>query len=263
MMPSVNATICLPPPCKIHQIGLSDTCDSITTAENITIGQLLAWNPVLSAGCGNLIRWRGRFICASSPLGTIDVPDGGAATTQAPTPNNTQGESNPYCGQWYTIQPDDTCASISLAFGITLADFYFLNSQVDKTRCGNLWLGYAYCVKAVGNIQTYPDYPVVVPSTSFTRPPPANKTTFPAFDPPPLNPRAPGTVDGCDRYENGFSERVTARDPDANSCARWASMADVLVAQLRRWNPSLEEDDCVLLAEFSYCTVKADDMNGE
>ena len=92
-----------------------------------------------------------------------------------------------------------TCASISLAFGITLADFYFLNHQVDTARYKNLWLDYTYCVKAAGNIQTYPDYPLVVPPTSFTRPPPANKTTFPAFDPPPLNPHAPGTVDGCER----------------------------------------------------------------
>lgn len=57
--------------------------------------------------------------------------------------------------------------------------------------------------------------------------------------------------------------RVTARDPDANSCVRWVSRADVLVAQLRRWDPSLKEGDCVLLAKFSYCIVKANDMNGE
>ncbi|KAK3295595.1 LysM domain-containing protein [Chaetomium fimeti] len=262
-IPPTNTTICLPPPCRIRELGLSDTCESITAAENITISQLLAWNPVLSPGCGNLIRWRGRFICVSSPLGIINVPDGGAATTQAPVPNNTQGGSNTYCGQWHTIQPDDTCASISLAHGITLDDFYFLNHQVDNVSCSNLWLGYAYCVKAVGNIQTYPDYPVLMPSTTFTRPPPANTTAPPAFDPPPLSPRASGTIDGCDQYKNGWSERVTARDPDANTCMRWAMMADVLVAQLRRWNPSLNENGCVLLAEFSYCIVKADDMNGK
>ena len=262
-MPPVGATICLPAACLIRELGFDDTCESITAAANITLGQLLAWNPIISPGCANLNRWRGRFICVSSPSGTIDVPDGDAATTEAPIPTNTQGESNPYCGQWYSIQAEDTCASISLAYGITLADFYFLNSQVDTVNCNNLWLNYAYCVKAVGNIQTYPGYPVVVPSTTFTRPPVVTETAAPpVFDFPPLNPHAPGTVDGCDNYENAWPEFITATNPDANACANWANMGDVMVEQLRRWNPSLSEYNCVFLAEYSYCILKADDMSG-
>jgi LysM repeat protein len=264
-MPPVGTSLCLPPACTIRELAPGDTCESITAAANITLGQLLAWNPVISAGCGNLDRWRGRYICVSSPIGTIDVPDGDAATTEAPIPTNTQGESNTHCGQWYTVQADDSCASISLAFGLTLVDFYFLNPQVDSANCTNLWLGYAYCVKAVGNIQTYPSYPVVVPSTTFTRPPVATETAPPpVFDLPDLNPRAPGTVDGCDSYENAWPEAITARDPDANACASWANFGDVTVVQLRRWNPSLSADDsdCVLLAQYSYCIVKLDDMDG-
>ncbi|KAK4141819.1 LysM domain-protein [Dichotomopilus funicola] len=265
MMLPVNTSLCLPPACKIQELSPDDTCRSIITAQNITISQLLAWNPIISAGCGNLDRWRGRFICVSSPGGTIDVPDGNATTTEAPIPTNTQGGSNTHCGQWYTVQPDDSCASISIAFSIALADFYFLNPQVDKAHCNNLWLGSAYCVKPVGNIQTYPDYPVSVPSTTFTRPPPANETEAPppVLDMPALNPRAEGTVDGCDSYENGWPEAVTAQNPDANTCVTWANMGDVTVAQLRRWNPSLTEEKCVLSAAYSYCIVNLKDKDAQ
>jgi LysM repeat protein len=260
-LPPVDTVICLPQACVIRELAYEDTCESITAAANITLGQLLAWNPVISAGCANLHSWRGRFICVSSPSGTIDVPDGDTVTTEAPIPTNTQGESNTHCAQWYSIKEGDSCAAISLANGITLADFYFLNPGVDSVDCNNLWLGYAYCVKAVGNIQTYPDYPVVVPSTTFTRPPVASQTPPPVFELPALNPTAPDTVEGCDYYENAWPESVTAQRPDANKCANWASTGDVTVAQLLRWNPSLSEEDCELLAEYSYCINKDDESD--
>lgn len=262
-MPSVGTILCLPPACKIRELAIDDTCDSIIAAENITLSQFLAWNPVISPGCNNLNSWRGRFLCVSSPQGTITVPDGDTVTTEAPIPTNTQGESNTHCGQWYTIKPDDTCASISLAFSIQLADFYFLNPGVDNSTCNNLWLGYAYCVKAVGNIQTYPGYPVEVPSTSFTRPPEPTETPPPVFDFPPLNPHALGTVNDCDDYENAWPKNITSQSPDANSCESWANMADVMITQLRRWNPSLTEDNCVFLEQYSYCVRKESDMDGK
>ncbi|KAH7317115.1 LysM domain-containing protein [Stachybotrys elegans] len=262
-MPPVGSEICLPPPCKIHQVEIGDTCDSIIDAEKMTKAQLLAWNPAISPGCGNLGRLRGRFICLSSPLGTITVPDGDSATTEAPKPTNAQGESNVHCGKWYEVVEGDTCATISLAFAITLADFYFLNPHVDKKNCNNLWLETSYCVKAVGNIQTYPDYPIEVPSTSFPRPPEPTKEVPPEFDMPELNPRAPGTIGNCDEYVSAWSEQILATDSTANSCDRWANWADVRVVQLRRWNPSLRENDCAFQELYSYCVLKRDDMDGQ
>ncbi|KAK5996644.1 LysM domain-containing protein [Cladobotryum mycophilum] len=240
VMPAAGTSLCLPPPCATYQVQPSDNCTSIAAAANITLGQLLAWNPVISPRCGSLVPWAGRFICVSSPLGTVVVPGGNVVTTAVPVPTNTQGGSTTYCGQWYTIRQDDSCASISLAFSITLDDFYFLNAGVDKKTCNNLWLGYSYCVKAVGDIETYPGHTVSVPSTSFTRPPVQTETPPPVFYPPPDNAHAPGTIDGCDL---------------------WANAVDITLTQLRRWNPSLKEDNCVLLAQYSYCLIKKDDMN--
>lgn len=59
--------------------------------------------------------------------------------------------------KYYTVFSGDSCASISLANGISLSNFYFLNPTINST-CGNLWTNYAYCVEAVGNIETYSGY---------------------------------------------------------------------------------------------------------
>jgi LysM repeat protein len=130
------------------------------------MAQFLAWNPTVSAGCTNLGSWRGRFLSTSSPLGLAAVSDGASVTTEAPRPTNAKQDSNTYCGKWYSVKKGDTCASISVAFTITLDDFYFLNPNVDN-KCSNLWLNTSYCVKLVGNILNHPNYPVEVPSTSF------------------------------------------------------------------------------------------------
>lgn len=60
-------------------------------------------------------------------------------------------------GEYYLVLDGDDCASISIAKGISLTDFYFLNPMVNST-CGNLWTDTYYCVEAVGNIATYLGY---------------------------------------------------------------------------------------------------------
>jgi hypothetical protein len=82
---------------------------------------------------------------------------------------------------------------------VTLDDFYFLNPNVDN-KCSNLWLDAPYCVKPVGDIQTYPNYPVEVRSTSFPRATEPTQEPMQSFAPPELNPHAPDTVDDCDDY---------------------------------------------------------------
>ncbi|KHN93945.1 LysM domain-containing protein [Metarhizium album ARSEF 1941] len=263
-MPAVGASLCLPASCSIYQVQPDDSCADIAAAANITIGQLLAWNPVISPGCTTLTAWAGRYICLSSPVGTVQVHQGHAATTEAPLPTATQPGSTARCAQWYSIRSGDTCASISLAFALSLDDFHFLNSGVDKATCNNLWLGYSYCVKPVGDIETYAGYPVSVPSTTFAKPPPETPVPIPSLDPPALLPRAPDTIDGCQLYMNAYPDSLAASDADLNSCRVWASFADITLAQLKRWNPSLKDrrdDDCFVSSQHSYCLLKEDDMN--
>lgn len=92
-----------------------------------------------------------------------------------------------------------------MAYGITLEDFHFLNSQVDN-QCSSLWLDTSYCVKAVGNIATYSGYSISTVSRAFQRPVTATPTsTFTLIALPPLSAKAPGIVNGCDVYEIEFT----------------------------------------------------------
>lgn len=146
----------------------------------------------------------------------------------------------------------DDCSSISVKYGISLADFYFLNPQVDS-NCTNLWLNTSYCVAPVGNIATYSGYSVSTPSYTFTKPPKTTATPTPV-PLPTLNPRAPDTVSDCDLYDNPFFANTT-NAMRYNSCENWAQIAGVTVQDLISWNPSLSASNCTLDAEYSYCII--------
>ncbi|KAI0191720.1 LysM domain-containing protein [Xylaria flabelliformis] len=245
---TTGTALCLQKTCNTYQLQYGDTCDSLTAGWNITFAQLQAWNPMINAGCSNLASWRG---CSPSP--PITINPGNAVTTVAPVPTDAQPQSNLNCGTWYHVLADETCQAISLKFGISLDDFYFLNPQVD-TCCHNLWANTSYCVAAVGNIATYPGYVVTTSSTTFTKP--ASSTIFvpSPVATPPLNSRAPGTTNGCFLYENAFTSTATNQSlEDANSCENWAQFAGVSIDDLREWNPSLSADKCVLKTGLSYC----------
>ncbi|KAM5506240.1 hypothetical protein McanMca71_002433 [Microsporum canis] len=261
--------LCLPQQCKVHQLGMAENCRSLVKSLNITMAQLLAWNPMINSGCTNLASWRGWYLCASSPTKTIPVQEGGSliTTAPAPRPTNAQPETNTICGQWYQVNSGDDCSSISLRYGISLQDFYFLNPQVNQ-KCENLWLNYSYCVKPVGDITTYSGYPVSTPSVTFTRPRPTStssmstETTLPTPDPSPL---APGTIEGCYEYGDPWDEETAKILPpgtslqDLNSCQGWAWNGEVEYDELLAWNPSLIWDrtkpaeTCFLKPGYRYC----------
>lgn len=111
------------------------------------------------------------LICVSPPGG--DPGEGTPITeppptptedpaTPVPKPTNGKDESNYPCAKWYTIQDGDYCESVSIRESIALRDFYFLNPSINE-QCTNLLLDIAYCVAAVGDINTYPSYPHSTP----------------------------------------------------------------------------------------------------
>jgi LysM domain len=191
--------------------------------------------------------------------------------------------SNRNCGSWYTVclsllivssripskngiitaltqvQSGDDCAHVSIKNGLSLQDFYFLNQEIF-VNCTNLLLGVAYCVEPVGNIATYSGYPVTsqlitVPLATFT----SVNTAIPTSTANPgytyttsLLPKASGTLQGCNTYENYNATSGT------NGCSTIASLYDVSTDQLLAWNPSLSSDlsICALQPGFSYCAVQ-------
>lgn len=147
---------------------------------------------------------------------------------------------------------EDSCALVSIANQITLDDFYFLNPGVDDT-CSNLWVDASYCVKPVGNIETYPGYPVIMPETSFTRPP--ISTVQPTEVPlPTLLPFAPGTDEDCHLYTYVFEDE----DWDLDKCEIVARGSRITVDDFMKWNPSLSEDSCLLQPGLQYCVAKTE-----
>ena len=85
----------------------------------------------------------------------VTISDGRAratrklTTTAIPRVTTQLGINLPDLGQHFTI----------LRRSISLRDFYFLNPSINISDCLNLWLETSYCVKAVGDINTYKGYP--------------------------------------------------------------------------------------------------------
>ncbi|OAA67645.1 LysM domain-containing protein [Cordyceps fumosorosea ARSEF 2679] len=243
----VGKTICLPPMCKIHKVKVADEINELAARYEVTVGQLVAWNPMIRLDGSNLYDLFGRSICISSPGGGANV-DEGRPQKAVSVPENAHGESNKNCGKWYTVKKGDSCAKISLANSISLDDFYFLNPGVDK-QCYNLWLDYAYCAQAVGDITAYPGYPVRVPSTTFTRPEPTPTS------PPEEKPLAPGTIKNCFKYAPGYDIWYFDHD-EINACDTFGRIYDVTVDALREWNPSLSANTCLFSKDHQYCVQK-------
>jgi hypothetical protein len=216
-----------------------------------------------------------------------------------PQPTNAASNITTRCGKWYTVgiippliinpltsakvKAGDTCGLISVRFGITLADFYFLNPFIDA-NCSNLLLDTAYCIQAVGTITTYPGYPTT-PAGNITQPytlPPETFTTetwvtvTPTVDtipPPTARALAPGTWSNCSQYKDGVTppdfvdqwDNIMDRsfyDSALYYCNNTAAVWGISMNDLLTWNPSLvagnATGNCTLLPNFRYCTFVGD-----
>ena len=159
--PGPGTQLCMSHTCQIYTVQENDTCYGIVQSWNntFTISQLASWNIDINRDCDNLEQLVGDQICLSF-LGNTSVPTQTAAptaSTPAPVPTNVVSGTKTRCARYYTVVAGDSCALISQREDISLPDFYFLNPEINST-CGNLFLGYSYCVQAVGNINTYPGY---------------------------------------------------------------------------------------------------------
>ena len=120
-------------------------------------------------------------------------------------------------------------------------------------------LGIAYCVKAVGAIQTYSGYTVsssltiTVPQATF----PTVNTAIPSASSNPgyvytssQLPTASGTIPGCDSYQNHDES-----DGFETDCSYIAFAYQVTTDDLLDWNPGLSSNlsACNLQSGYSYC----------
>ncbi|RYP81114.1 hypothetical protein DL770_005977 [Monosporascus sp. CRB-9-2] len=280
----VGAKLCLPEPCTLYRVQYDDTCESILASiSGVRANDLLTWNPNLNLLCTNIDTMYTKLICVSPPGRTLEDVTGVITTpptatqpppTAVPRPANAKAESHAQCAGWYEIQDGDYCQAISIREGILLRDFFFLNPSVDDPDCLNLWLETSYCVRAVGDINTYSGYPystspiyTLTSSAYITTEISLVQTIAPSATPIVELPLAPGSqtaADGCLEFIDHtevIPQLDQSQQPDVptftnqiNSCDFVSATFGVDLAEFLSWNPSLEGlDPCYLQSGYRYC----------
>lgn len=265
-----NGSLCLNHSCPTYTVQANDTCTSIEAAHNLTLAQVLAWNPQLDLACSNLNMSLGLELCVGSPGTPYTAPNssastgttgsGSTATAPAAIPDNVVNGTNTNCGQYYTVQAGDYCNLVVLRFGISLSDFMFLNPEINS-NCTNLFAQESYCVEPVGDINSYPGYGGATTIGNLT----GTAGSFSSFSAATYIPTlfagynrtlANGTVTTCSDYLDGadYQDDLTGTFYSSN-CQLAASVYGITVANLVIWNPSLDSNasSCAFNATAWYC----------
>ncbi|RMZ82760.1 hypothetical protein DV738_g1688, partial [Chaetothyriales sp. CBS 135597] len=269
--PVAGTELCITNKCTTVTVGVNETCSAIARAANITESQFHAWNPVINYACTNLDTMNGTEVCVDAP-GRKFVPPTDTSglplitpTTAAPMPTDAaEGSGDRPCGRWYTVQMGDYCNLLTVKFGITLDEFLFLNTGVNK-NCTNLFAEESYCVQAVGDINTYsgrPGYMSITldPSATFTGVP---FTALPDATASPYSrlytpmPLATGTRDDCVHYFDGTDYQLNLTGTAFLSpCGLAMAVYGVDSESFAAWNPGLGDvlsSSCAFLSGFRYC----------
>ncbi|KAJ7762133.1 hypothetical protein B0H16DRAFT_1808565 [Mycena metata] len=123
---------------KIYTVASGDSCGAIETKFNITLADIIAWNPYLTSSCVIQI---GENLCVSGPP-AMKTPTGPPSNIAAGTLQN--------CTEYYTVASGDSCTVIDKKFDIALADLLRWNTALTAP-CTTIQLGEAYCVAGGGN----------------------------------------------------------------------------------------------------------------
>ncbi|KAJ5933798.1 hypothetical protein N7454_006127 [Penicillium verhagenii] len=124
------------------------TCSHIKDDFELTVADLVAWNPWLAGDCDtnlyrNITGNDVRALCIGIDTHTTTTTSH-AGTSAAPTPTYT-AVSRDDCDEYHTVARGDSCASIQSLYGITFAELYKWNPAIGSD-CENLWIGSAVCV---------------------------------------------------------------------------------------------------------------------
>ncbi|KAF3069352.1 LysM domain-containing protein [Trichoderma lentiforme] len=229
-------SLCLPKSCATYTAQASDSYQSIADNNNITVNNVLAYNPTINPPCTNLNTTGGPVICISSPDGVYVPPSqisnssssnvhGEYADSVVPAQGSTPFGTTDQCGDYYQVQVADTCSHISLANSVSIDLFKLINPAIDKD-CFNLITGLWYCVHPILGWNATD----ISSGDSTTVAPPAPTPT--------------GTTDQC------FAWHVVV---SGDSCFSLQSTLGATMAQLLAWNPNLKDDCSNLLLGVAYC----------
>ncbi|KAI0850293.1 carbohydrate-binding module family 50 protein [Daldinia vernicosa] len=269
--PGADTVLCITNKCTTVTVGVNETCAAIASAANITETQFHAWNPIINYACSNLKQMNGSEVCVAAPGRKFVAPTDTSGlppitpTVPAATPTDVaEGSGEKPCGRWYKVQKGDYCNLLTLKFGISLADFLFLNTGIDS-NCTNLFAEESYCVQAVGDINTYsgrPGYMTITidPSATFTgvpftQLPDATASPYARLYTP--LPTATGTRDDCVHYFAGDDYQVNVTGSAfANPCLLAVTVYGVDLDSFAAWNVGLGDvtsPSCAFEKGVRYC----------
>ncbi|KAL4864654.1 hypothetical protein BDV12DRAFT_8975 [Aspergillus spectabilis] len=121
------------------------------------------------------------------------------------------------CDAFHLVKQGETCAIISAAYGISLAQFTTWNPTVG-TSCGGIWADSYVCVSIIGHS------PGTTTTTSVpepTNPPNGIETPLPI---------QPGMVDNCDAFH---------LVKQGDTCATISATYRISLTQFITWNPAV------------------------
>ncbi|KAA8895206.1 hypothetical protein FN846DRAFT_818519 [Sphaerosporella brunnea] len=254
-----SGSLCIEETCTTYVPTSNDTCRDLAKTYNVTVPQLVSWNPDIDPACANFNQTLGHHICLTNPLpydpGNITNPASPTtATTDAPLPTDAAPNSTVHCGRWYEVQDGDYCALITTKNQISLADFYFLNPMLDA-NCTNLWNATSYCVLPVGDISTYPGYagtttlaPIATSSFINYQDLPTATRPVVTLDPTPFAyPLANNSRKDCTTYYDN--------DQGNQSCVFLSLHYDVSLFEIVLWNQDLGNATALSETAFEPCSL--------
>ncbi|KAJ5951266.1 uncharacterized protein N7479_009679 [Penicillium vulpinum] len=224
--------LCLPRACPVYLVQDGDTCNSIADSYDLTIADLISYNPSLNRACSNLNSGDNVCVAASGQTYTPTTIPGATATKTAQYASSTVAAAGPTgygttneCGGYYPAADGDNCEQISLIYSISLDLFLTINPSINAA-CSNLFPGLYYCVYPTANWNAT-----------------TNGTTTSTYVTPPA-PTPTGTTSDCYTWHT-----IVGGD----TCSLLQNVYGITFAQLQTWNPQLDEKCSNLLLDAAYC----------
>lgn len=123
---------------KFHLVKSTTTCASIQDYYEITMAQLVSWNPAVGSKCTAL--WADSYVC----VGVISqTPTQSGNGVETPSPIQTGMTKS--CKKFHLVKTTTTCASIQDYYKITMAQLAKWNTAIGS-KCTGLWAHYYICV---------------------------------------------------------------------------------------------------------------------
>ncbi|KAK6344607.1 hypothetical protein TWF718_006565 [Orbilia javanica] len=209
-----------------------DTCDTILTASDISMEELINWNPSLEDGnCDDLIQPDTDYCVRMDPEPLLPPtrPTPPPIDNSVMTPSPIQPGMTRSCTNFHLVRGGQGCTDIIPLYpDLSIELLYQWNPAIGK-RCNMMWAGTYICVSVSD-----------MPSREPTITRPQSKPT--------PSPIGEGTTPNCQRWAYARTgdtcDTILSRNKDIDSTTD----------DLFRWNPSIGED-CSGLAELSYICI--------